>query len=77
MTHILARAELVGDPIASDLMRRVLRREHGAIVAVAEQMNGHTVCPHCLDELFRATKAPKPCTDPECVRGAKRGRTDR
>ena len=33
--HILARAELVDDPIASDLMRRVLRREHGAIVKVA------------------------------------------
>lgn len=75
--HILARAELVDDPIASDLMRRVLRREHGAIVKVAEQLNGHTVCAHCLDELFRATKEPKPCTEAECVRGEGRGRTDR
>jgi hypothetical protein len=75
--HILARAELVDDPIASDLMRRVLRREHGAIVKVAEQLNGHTVCAPCLDEIRGVTRDPKPCTEPECVRGEGRGRTDR
>ena len=47
--HILARAELLDDPISSDLMRRVLRREHGAIVKVAEQIGRAS----CRERVYR------------------------